>query len=72
MTATRSAIGVVPGATSVTVCGMSTTCGSGSPCFCFASRSGAPGGLQAEAEAIAAAAPMARSRRIAQSGVQAS
>jgi len=72
ITATRSAIGVVPGATSVTVCGMSTTCGSGSACFCLASRSGAPGGLQAEAPAMAAAAPMTTSRRIVQSGVQAS
>jgi len=35
-TATRSAIGVVPGAAAVTVCGMSTVSGSASaPAFCF-------------------------------------
>jgi hypothetical protein len=72
ITAVRSAIGVVPGATSVTVCGMSTTCGSGSPPLPLRSRSGAPGGLQAEAPAIAAAAPRTRSLFMAQSGVQAS
>jgi hypothetical protein len=72
ITATRSAMGVVPGASSVTVCGMSTTSGSGSPPFCLASRSGAPPGPQAVTAARAAAAAMTRLRRIAQSGVQAS
>jgi hypothetical protein len=71
MTATRSAIGVVPGATSVTVCGMSTTCGSGSASFRPA-RSGAPRGPQAESKASAAAAADAQCRFMAQSGVQAS
>jgi len=36
MTATRSAIGVVPGATVVTVCGISTVIGSGSESRCTA------------------------------------
>jgi hypothetical protein len=71
ITATRSAIGVVPGATWVTVCGISTTCGSGSASFPPV-RSGAPRGPQAVRTASVAAAADAQRRFMAQSGVQAS
>ena len=69
-TATRSAIGVVPGASRVTVCGTSIVWFSISAAFCRLSSS-APRGEQA-ASAIDAASPSFRpSPRIAQSGVQA-
>ncbi|HEX8526687.1 hypothetical protein [Allosphingosinicella sp.] len=70
--ATRSTIGVVPGAVRVTVCGISTVSGCGSDSFAFDSRSGAPRGPQAEAASRAAAATRSERRSIAQSGVQAS
>lgn len=69
-TATRSAIGVVPGASWVTVWRMSIVWFSISAAFCLF-RSSAPCGEQA-ASAIGAARPSVRTTpRIAQSGVQA-
>jgi hypothetical protein len=70
ITATRSAIGVVPGASWVTVCGTSIVWFSISAAFCRF-WSSAPRGEQA-ASAIDAARPSGRTKpRIAQSGVQA-
>lgn len=70
ITATRSAIGVVPGADSVTVCGISTVSGSGS-IWLSGCCSGAPCGVQAESMSSPAAA--ARTRfAMSYSGVQAS
>jgi hypothetical protein len=77
-TATRSAIGVVPGAIAVTVCGISTVSASCSaPAFCFTLGSGMPL-LQAPSASMAAKAltrAVRRERiepRIGYSGVQAS
>lgn len=69
-TATRSAIGVVPAGTSVTVCGMSIVSGSGSSSL-PASCTGAPRGSQAARTSSPASAGFGREIRIFYSGVQA-
>ncbi len=72
----RSAIGVVPGAAAVTVCGMSTVSGSASAsAFCFCWGSGISPRLHpATASKAMPAAAIARLPRglIAYSGIQAS
>jgi hypothetical protein len=78
ITATRSAIGVVPGAIAVTVWGISTVSGSRSaPAFCFTFGSGIPLLHAPSASAAANALPsktyLERDKpRIGYSGVQAS
>lgn len=59
-TATRSFIGVVPGASSVTVCGISIVSGSAAACLFPSSRTGAPCGLQAGRRKKPARASLAR------------
>jgi len=67
-TATRCAIGVVPGGSRVTVCGISTVWISSLPSAFW---TGAPVGPQAASAASAAHSAKIRRRAIAQSGVHA-